>query len=69
MSFIVNRSTDFLWQSEDFCALRKAYHAGRVYGAPNPFTYATRSDKRLLEWLSLPHWDKELVIELGSVRS
>jgi hypothetical protein len=35
VSFIVNRSTDFFWQSEDFCALRKAYHAGRVYVAPN----------------------------------
>lgn len=63
VSFIVNRSTDFFWQSEDFSALRTAYHAGRVYVAPNPFTYATRSDKRLLEWLSLPHWDKELGIE------
>ena len=63
VSFIVNRSTDFFWQSEDFCALRKAYHAGRVYVAPNPFTYATRSDKGLLEWLSLPDWDKELGIE------
>jgi hypothetical protein len=62
VSFIVNRSTDFFWQSEDFSALRAAYHAGRVYVAPNPFTYATRSDKRLLEWLSLPHWDKELGI-------
>jgi hypothetical protein len=63
VSFIVNRSTDFFWQSEDFSALRAAYQAGRVYVAPNPFTYATRSDKRLLEWLSLPHWDKELGIE------
>jgi hypothetical protein len=63
VSFIVNRSTDFFWQSEDFSALRAAYQAGRVYVAPNPFTYATRSDKRLLEWLSLPHWDKELEIE------
>ena len=64
MSFIVNRSTDFFWQSADFRALRKAYLAGWVYVAPNPFTYATRSDKRLLEWLSLPNWDKELGIEL-----
>jgi hypothetical protein len=63
VSFIVNRSTDFFWQSEDFSALRTAYQAGRVYVAPNPFTYATRSDKRLLEWLSLPYWDKELGIE------
>jgi hypothetical protein len=63
VSFIINRSTDFFWRSEDFSALRAAYHAGRVYVAPNPFTYATRSDKRLLEWLSLPRWDKELEIE------
>jgi hypothetical protein len=63
VSFIVTRSTDFFWRSEDFAALRTAYHAGRVYVAPSPFTYATRSDKRLLEWLSLPHWDKELGIE------
>jgi hypothetical protein len=63
VSFVVNRSTDFFWQSEDFAALRTAYQAGRVYVAPNPFTYATRSDKRLLEWLSLPHWDKDLEIE------
>jgi hypothetical protein len=47
VSFIINRSTDFFWQSEDFSALRTAYHAGRVYVAPNPFTYANRSDKRL----------------------
>jgi hypothetical protein len=49
--------------------LRAAYQAGRVYVAPNPFTYATRSDKRLLEWLSLPHWDKELEIEPDERRS
>jgi len=65
VSFIVNRSTDFFWQSEDFSALRTAYRAGRAYIAPNPFTYATRSDKRLLEWLSLPDLDKELGIEPG----
>jgi len=65
VSFIVNRSTDFLWQSEDFAALRRAYEAGRVYVAPNPFTYATRSDKRLLEWLSLPDWDEDLGIHTG----
>lgn len=63
VAFIVNRSTDFLWRSEDFSAVRTAYGAGGVYVAPNPFTYATRSDKRLLEWLSLPHWDEELGIE------
>ena len=65
VSFIINRSTDFFWQSDDFSALRMAYQAGSVYVAPNPFTYATRSDKRLLEWLSLPDWDKELEIEPG----
>ncbi len=63
VSFIVNRSTDFFWRSEDFSALRAAYNAGRVYAAPNPFTYATRSDKRLLEWLSQPEWDEKLGIE------
>ena len=65
VSFIVNRSTDFFWQSKDFFALRTAYQAGNVYVAPNPFTYATRSDKRLLEWLSRPDWDEELGIESG----
>jgi hypothetical protein len=65
VSFIVNRSTDFFWQSEDFSALRSACGAGRVYVAPNPFTYATRSDKRLLEWLSLPHWDEDLGIQIA----
>lgn len=63
VSFIVNRSTDFFWRAEEFAALRSAYRAGRVYVAPNPFTYATRSDKRLLEWLSLPDWDSDLQIE------
>jgi len=63
VSFIVNRSTDFFWEFEDFSALRGAYQSGRVYVAPNPFTYATRSNKRLLEWLSLPDRDKELEIE------
>jgi hypothetical protein len=63
VTFVVNRSTDFFWQSEDFSALRMAYQAGGVYVAPNPFSYATRSDKRLMEWLSLPDWDKELEIE------
>jgi hypothetical protein len=63
VGFIVNRSTDFFWQGQCFAALRSAYRAGSVYAAPNPFTYATRSDKRLLEWLSLPDWDKDLGIE------
>lgn len=65
ISFIVNRSTDFFWQSETCSGLRKAYEAGTVYIAPNPFTYATRSDKRLLEWLSLPDWDENLGISRG----
>jgi hypothetical protein len=63
VAFVVNRSTDFFWQSDDFLALRMAYRSGQVYIAPNPFTYATRSDKRLLEWLALPHWDRELGIQ------
>ena len=63
VGFIVNRSTDFFWRGQCFSALRSAYRAGSVYAAPNPFTYATRSDKRLLEWLSLPDWDKDLGIE------
>jgi hypothetical protein len=63
VAFLVNRSTDFFWQSEDFSAVRRAYESGRVYIAPNPFTYATRSDKRLLEWLSLPNWDDDLGIQ------
>lgn len=63
VSFIINRSTDFFWQSDCFSALRSAYRAGGVYVAPNPFSYATRSDKRLLEWLSLPDRDNELQIE------
>jgi hypothetical protein len=62
VTFIVNRSTDFFLQSEHFSALRMAYQAGGVYVAPNPFSYATRSDKRLLEWLSRPDWDRELEI-------
>ena len=63
VSVVINRSTDFFWHSEAFSALKKAYAAGSFYIAPNPFTYATRSDKRLLEFLSLPHWDEELGIE------
>lgn len=60
--FVINRSTDFFWEAEAFSPLRAAYRAGKVYVAPNPFTYATRSDKRLLEFLSLPDWDQELGI-------
>jgi len=60
--FVINRSTDFFWEGEAFSPLRAAYLAGKVYVAPNPFTYATRSDKRLLEFLSLPNWDQQLGI-------
>ncbi|MDJ0707102.1 MAG: hypothetical protein QNJ46_27825 [Leptolyngbyaceae cyanobacterium MO_188.B28] len=62
VSFIVNRSTDFFWQADILEPLRIAYTAGAVYVAPNPFTYATRSDKRLLEFFSCSHWDKDLGI-------
>ena len=67
--FIINRSTDFFWQAEDFSGLRRAYEAVQVYVAPNPFTYATRSNKRLLEWLSLPNWDDELQSRFRNARS
>ena len=60
--FVVNRSTDFLWTADVFAPLRAAYTSGGVYVAPNPFTYATRSDKRLLAWLSTPLRDAELGI-------
>jgi hypothetical protein len=60
--FVINRSTDFFWEAQAFSPLRAAYREGKVYVAPNPFTYATRSDKRLFEFLSLPNWDQELGI-------
>ena len=60
--FVINRTTDFFWEAEAFSPLRAAYLEGNVYVAPNPFTYATRSDKRLLEFLSLPNWDQKLGI-------
>jgi hypothetical protein len=60
--FVINRSTDFFWEAEVFSPLRAAYLEGKVYVAPNPFTYATRSDKHLFEFLSLPNWDQELGI-------
>jgi hypothetical protein len=63
VSFVVNRSTDFFWRAEVFSSLCAAYEAGSVYIAPNPFTYATRSDKHLLEFLSSPAWDEELGIQ------
>ncbi len=62
VAFVINRSTDFFWEAEAFSPLRAAYLEGKVYVAPNPLTYATRSDKRLLEFLSLPNWDQELGI-------
>jgi hypothetical protein len=46
--------------------LRSAYRAGSVYVA---FTYATRSDKRLLEWLSLPDREQDLGIEPAERRT
>jgi hypothetical protein len=42
--------------------MRVAYANRDVYVAPNPFTYATRSDKRLMELLSNPDRDRELGI-------
>ncbi len=63
VAFVVNRSTDFFWSSDQFGALRAARAARAVYAAPNPFTYATRSDKGLLPWLSSPDRDAELGIE------
>ena len=63
VSFVVNRSTDFFWQADIFSSLRSAYTKGRVYVAPNPFTYATRSDKRLLEFFCFPDWDAQLGIQ------
>lgn len=62
VAFVINRSTDFFWAGEAFSALRSAYAEGSVLVAPNPFTYATRSDKRLLEPLSRPVSDVALGI-------
>jgi len=60
--FIVNRSTDFFFAAETSLQLRTAFSTGNVYIAPNPFTYATRSDKRLLEFLSNSECDAEFGI-------
>jgi len=68
VAFVVNRSTDFFWASDDFAALRKAFESGAVYAAPNPFTYATRSDKGLMEWLSSPDRDSDLGVEADERR-
>jgi hypothetical protein len=62
VAFVVNRSTDFFFADAKLAALRDAWREGRVYVAPNPFTYATRSDKRLLEPLSRPLRDEALGI-------
>jgi hypothetical protein len=62
VSFVVNRSTDFFFESEISAPVREAYREGRVYVAPNPFSYVTRSDKKLLELLSRPDRDAELGI-------
>jgi len=62
VAFVINRSTDFFWEGKAFSALRSAYAEGSVLVEPNPFTYATRSDKRLLEPLSRPVRDIELGI-------
>jgi len=62
VSFVVNRSTDFFFESEVLAPLRDAWRGGHVYVAPNPFTYTTRSDKRLLEPLSRPLRDETLGI-------
>ena len=62
VAFVVNRSTDFFFHGEKLAALRDAWREGRVYVAPNPFTYATRSDKRLLELLCRPVRDEALGI-------
>jgi hypothetical protein len=63
VSFVVNRSTDFVWRGDAFAPLRDAFAAKTVYAAPNPFTYLTRSDKRLFELLSSSGRDAELGIE------
>lgn len=59
VSFVVNRSTDFFWEADAFRGLRAAYLAGSVYVGPSPFTYATRSDKLLLEFLSDARRDEQ----------
>lgn len=61
--FVIDRSTDFFWETDAFAPLRTAWLAGGIYAAPSPFTYATRSDKRLLAVLSDASRDAELGIE------
>jgi hypothetical protein len=59
VAFVANRSTDFFWEGDGYATLRSAYADGGVYIAPNPFSYSTRSDKRLLTLLSNPVWDEQ----------
>jgi hypothetical protein len=63
VSFVVNRSTDFFFEGEELAALAAAYHARCVCVAPNPFSYATRSDKALLAFLS--HADSDARLGIG----
>ena len=49
-------------EADVFSPLRAAYETGGIFVAPNPFTYATRSDKRLMELLSRPVCDDVLGI-------
>jgi len=63
LAVVINRSTDFFWRGAALAPLWRAWRSGSVYVTPNPLSYATRSDKRLLEWLSLPERDGELGIE------
>ncbi|HKN30126.1 MAG TPA: hypothetical protein VJY34_20530 [Roseiarcus sp.] len=69
VAFVVNRSTDFFWRSDAFAALRQAYASGGLYAAPNPFTYAVRSDKGLMAQLSSPDQDGALGIEADERRT
>jgi hypothetical protein len=69
VAFVINRSTDFFWRSDAFAALRQVYESGGLYAAPNPFTYAVRSDKALMAWLSSPERDGELGIEADERRT
>jgi hypothetical protein len=62
VAFVINRSTDFFWEADEFAALRDGWRAGKVYAAPNPFTYATRSDKGVLAALCDSGKDRELGI-------
>jgi hypothetical protein len=56
--FIINRSTDFFWEAEEFAPLRAAYLEGKIYVAPNPF-YLRHSERQAPTRISL-------LAELGS---